>query len=217
MRLAPKLVVFDWDGTLSDSSDRIVSCFRHALAAVGADTDIADAAIRETIGLELSEAAPRIMVGASAAQCDALTEAYRRHWLSPGAPQAVLFDDTLPCLRSLSQRGLTLTVATGKSRRGLDRELGETGLAPYFSSTRTADETRGKPHPQMLHELLAHAGVRADEALMVGDTTFDLDMANAAGVPSVGIASGTHSRSRLEASGPVACLDRLGQLLGLFG
>ncbi len=216
MIATPRLLVFDWDGTLSDSSERIVACFRHALATIGAAAPTDDRTIRETIGLELPDAAAVVMPGASASRCRELTEAYRDHWLAPGAPRAKLFDEALPVLKELRARAVSLAVATGKSRRGLDREMQETGIGEFFRATRTADETRGKPHPQMLNELLATTDVAPGDALMVGDTTFDLDMATAAGVPSVAIASGTHGAQQLQAAKPVACLSRLGELLALL-
>ena len=213
---APDLVVFDWDGTLSNSRDRIVACFHKALGAIGVASP-PDDVISGTIGLELPDAAAVIMPGADRARCLELTEAYRSIWLAPGAPRAKLFDGARACLEALTSRGLPLAVATGKSRRGLDRELAETELGDFFVATRTADETRGKPHPMMLLELLTEIGVAASAAVMVGDTTFDLDMASNAAVPSVAIASGTHSRDRLLACGPRACIPAIGGFAALLG
>lgn len=212
---SPDLVVFDWDGTLSDSRDRIVACFHDALAAIGVEP-ATDDVIRGTIGLELPDAAAVIMPDADRARCLELTEAYRSIWLAPGAPRAKLFDGARSCLEALSGRGLTLAVATGKSRRGLDRELAETELGEFFAATRTADETRGKPHPMMLLELLAELGVAASAALMVGDTTFDLEMANNATVPAVAVASGTHSRADLLACQPKACIPEISGFAALL-
>ena len=212
----PQLVVFDWDGTLSDSSARIVTCFRRALDAVGVAKPVDDQTIRETIGLELADAAAVMMPSDDTERRLAMTQAYRDFWLAPGAPRANLFSDARTCLQAFADRGVTLAVATGKSRRGLDRELGETGIRGMFEATRTADETRGKPHPQMLNELLDHLDVPRERALMVGDTTFDLEMANAAGVRAVAIASGTHSLERLQTASPMACLANIGELVGLL-
>lgn len=214
--MSPTLVVFDWDGTLSDSRQRIVDCFRRALATIGAHAPPDDRVISQTIGLELPDAAAVVMPGASRARCAALTRAYRDHWLTPGAPHARLFEDARACLESLRARGATLAVATGKSRRGLDRELAQTEIGHLFTTTRCADETRGKPDPQMLTEILEHTGVPAEAAVMVGDTTYDLQMARAAAVPAVAIASGTHSPAQLAAFEPLACLPNLAGLAALL-
>lgn len=211
-----RLVVFDWDGTLADSSARIVGSFRRALETIdGPDVD--DTTIRGTIGLELSDAAAVMMPHANAQQRDALTEAYRQHWLAPDAPRPKLFAGAVDCLDALRDRGWVLAVATGKSRRGLDREIGQTGIGDRFAASRTADETRGKPHPQMLHELLAELNTGPDCALMVGDTTFDLEMARAANVPAIAVGSGTHSDAQLSACSPVASIRSVSELAGCLG
>lgn len=219
MRLDPRplLVVFDWDGTLTDSAERIVGTFRRAMETIGAPAPVDDVAIRETIGLELPEAARLLLPTAEPRDHTALVEAYRDHWLAPDAPKPRLFDDTLVCLDALKRRGLWLAVATGKSRRGLDREMGQLGLADHFVATRCADETAGKPHPRMLRELMAERGVGPEQTVMVGDTTFDLDMANNAGVRAVAVTTGTHAAERLRSRQPVACVESVGLVVELLG
>jgi phosphoglycolate phosphatase len=117
----------------------------------------------------------------------------------------------------LRDRGFTLAVATGKSRRGLDRELDETGLRDLFLVTRCADETRSKPHPQMLQDVLQRAGVSAAEAVMIGDTVHDLEMAAAASVPGVAVTYGVQSWEELQVLEPAHRIDAVSELLDLFG
>ena len=213
----PTLVVFDWDGTLTDSAARIVGTFRHAMETIGFSPPEDDTPIRETIGLELPEAARLLLPEATERECVALVEAYRDHWLAPNAPRPRLFDDTIGCLETLRARGLSLAVATGKSRRGLEREMGDTGLGEMFVATRCADETTGKPDPHMLHALMDEVGVRPEQTVMVGDTTFDLDMANAAGVRAIAVTTGAHPEDRLRSRAPVACVAGIGLVVGLLG
>jgi len=213
----PLLIVFDWDGTLTDSAGRIVGTFRKAMTTIGALAPEDDTTIRETIGLELPEAARLLLPHAAPSVHAALVEAYRDHWLAPDAPRPELFDDTLECLEGLRSRGLWLAVATGKSRRGLDREMGQLGLSDMFVATRCADETAGKPHPRMLRELMAERAVAPEQTVMVGDTTFDLDMANNAGVRAVAVTTGAHGAERLRSRQPVACVERVGRVVGLMG
>jgi len=118
-------------------------------------------------------------------------------------------------LDGLRERGIELAVATGKSRRGLDRVLVSLGLADYFDSTRCADETQSKPHPRMLHEILVTRGKSPGDAVMIGDSEYDMDMARQAGVRSVAVSFGVHSTDRLASCGPLAVIDALPELLEL--
>ncbi len=126
-----------------------------------------------------------------------------------------MFAGALETLHALRDRGFELAVATGKSRRGLNRILATLELHDFFDASRCADETRSKPHPLMLQELMQERGVSAEGVVMVGDTEYDLEMASNAGVASVGVSFGVHSPERLQAHGPVAIVDELPQLLDL--
>ena len=137
--------------------------------------------------------------------CEGMVERYRHHYLSSDH-ELVLFDGTSELIEALHGRGHLLAVATGKSRKGLDRALGFSGLGRFFHATRCADECFSKPHPQMLDELLDELGVAAESCLMIGDTTHDLQMARNAGVAALAVSFGAHPVEQLEAEAPLACL-----------
>jgi phosphoglycolate phosphatase len=206
-----ELIVFDWDGTLMDSEARIVACMQRA--ADDARLPVPDAAAaRDIIGLGLMEAAQRLFPEAGGRELEDLIEAYRRHWLGNGIQPATMFEGARELIGDLHRAGHLLAVATGKSRRGLDQALDETGLGGYFHASRCADETFSKPHPQMLKELLTDLDTRPEAAVMVGDTEFDVQMARSAGVDAVGVAHGVHASDRLLAQGAISCFDDLHDL-----
>jgi phosphoglycolate phosphatase len=206
-----ELVVFDWDGTLMDSEARIVVCMQRAAADVGLPVPSV-AAARDIIGLGLADAVQRLFPQADAPRVTSLVDAYRHHWLGDDVAPAAMFAGAEPLLEGLRAAGCLLAVATGKSRRGLDKALDESGLAGYFHATRCADETFSKPHPQMLEEILTDLDTRPAAALMVGDTEYDMQMARSARVPAVGVAHGVHAVERLLAHGAMHCFDDLYQL-----
>jgi phosphoglycolate phosphatase len=203
-----KLVVFDWDGTLMDSTDRIVSSFRSAMREVGLPL-LDDGTIRSIIGLGLSEAVAALYPEADAHARQRLAAAYSQHYLGLDPTPIRLYAGAEDLLSDLAERGFWLAVATGKSRRGLDKVLAETGFGRYFFATRCAEETASKPDPLMLRELMFEAGAEPSETLMVGDTWFDLEMARQARVPAVGLAHGAHGREQLDACAPLAIFDDL--------
>ncbi len=210
-RDALKLIVFDWDGTLMDSVDRIVGCMQAASIDVGVRTPSADA-VKDIIGLGLKEALLRLFP-----DCDELTRRqlvvhYRRHFLHESHIVSCLFEGVTEVLIELRAAGYDLAVATGKARRGLDKVLIETKTVDYFSATRCADETQSKPHPQMLLDLMDGLGVGPHQTLMVGDTEFDLEMASAAGVAAIAVDYGAHEVNRLLRHSPLACLSDIRQL-----
>ncbi|MCP5142979.1 MAG: HAD-IA family hydrolase [Chromatiales bacterium] len=206
-----KLIVFDWDGTLVDSEQRIVRAMQDAMADVGIEP-LADATIRDIIGLGLSVAIETLLPAHSSAEHQAVADAYRARFLAPDQ-RARSFPDSAAVLHTLAGRDFFLGVATGKSRRGLDRDLEETGFKPYFHATRCADETHSKPHPQMLLDVIERVGVEPRETLMVGDTEYDLQMASNAGTHSIGVAYGVHATDRLLRHHPLTVLDRLADLI----
>jgi len=136
-------------------------------------------------------------------------ECYRRHWFATYRDQPLLFAGVEAMLADLAGQGYLLGIATGKSRRGLDYALETTGLAPLFQSTRTADEAFSKPHPKMLLDILDDLGVRPAEAMMIGDTTYDLQMARAAGTAGLAVLTGSHTRAELACASPLGCLDNI--------
>lgn len=206
-----QLVVFDWDGTLMDSEARIVSCLRAAGAELGLPA-LDDGVLRNVIGLGLKEAIETLHPEAGPEGWRAFADRYRNNFLASDGAASPLFDGALELLTRLQRRGVLLAIATGKSRRGLDRALTEQGCARLFHATRCADETFSKPHPQMLLELMEELGVTPDETLMVGDTEYDLQMARSAGVAAVGVAYGVHAPQRLLACSPLACVGDIAEL-----
>ena len=195
-----QLVIFDWDGTLMDSAAKISNCMRAAAKQVGLDVPTVDQA-KNVIGLGLMEAIAMLFPTANNSQIKALFEAYRYQFIEANDTEQHLFDGVEEGLQQLDQTGVLIAVATGKARAGLDRVLKSTNLEGCFTITRCADETRSKPHPQMLHEILDFTAIEASKAVMVGDTSFDLDMARNADIDGLGVAYGVHSSEVLERSG----------------
>ena len=184
------LIVFDWDGTLFDSTGLIVRCIQAACRDIGvpvpSDTDAA-----YVIGLGLHDALQHVVPGLPPTRYPELGARYRHHYLA-SQHELVLFPGTLPMLQTLKQRQHMLAVATGKGRRGLDDALAHAQLQGMFNSTRTADETQSKPHPMMLLQLMDELGVQPARTLMIGDTTHDLQLARNAGTASVAVSYGAH-------------------------
>jgi len=208
-----RLLVFDWDGTLMDSVGTIVTCTREVLRDLGLG-EVPEATIRGTVGLGLRETIEILVPGCTDALFESIVERYRHHWFSSFRDQPVLFAGVEEALRDLAEEGWLLAVATGKSRRGLDYVLDQSGLRELFHSTRTADEAFSKPHPQMLLDILDDLGAAPGEAVMIGDTTFDLEMARNAGTAAIGVCTGSHCREELQRLAPLACLETVAQLPG---
>ena len=184
------LIAFDWDGTLFDSTQIIVRCIQAAVCDVGGKEPTQKAAAY-VIGLGLMQALAHAAPDVPPEKYPELGARYRHHY-DRHLNDLSLFAGVLPLLDALKARGHLLAVATGKSRRGLDEALQSVELKGVFDSSRTADETAGKPDPLMLHELMAQFDLPADRILMIGDTTHDLQMALNAGCPSVGVSYGAH-------------------------
>ncbi|WP_295407970.1 HAD-IA family hydrolase [uncultured Thiocystis sp.] len=202
------LIVFDWDGTLMDSEVRIVACLQAAFVDLGLPEPSREAA-RDIIGLGLEEAMMQLWPTADAILRGALAVQYRRHFLVTDQTASVLFPGARETLDWIAAQGYRLAVATGKSRRGLDQSMAETGLEGFFHATRCADETFSKPNPQMLFELMDELGARPAATLMIGDTEYDMQMARNAGTEALAVSFGVHASERLLAHSPLACLDAL--------
>jgi phosphoglycolate phosphatase len=200
------LIVFDWDGTLMDSAAKIVACFQSAIRDAGV-ADPGDTAIRHIIGLGLSEAAAALLPHETPAVRQQVVERYRQHFLHLDPIESAMFPGVQPALEDLSKRGHLLAIATGKSRRGLNRVLEQTGLGPLFVASRCADEAFSKPHPQMLLDILETTGTEPEQVIVIGDTAYDMEMARNAGVDRLAVSYGVHTREQLLPHTPVACLD----------
>jgi phosphoglycolate phosphatase len=199
------LVVFDWDGTLMDSAGCIASSLQAACKDLGyAVPSERDA--RYVIGLGLHDALAHVLPGVEAAAYKGVVERYRHHFLLHDSGTN-LFPGIREMLHDLHLDGRLLAVATGKSRRGLDRALEATGLMHFFHATRCADESRSKPHPEMLHWIIEQLNVSPERTLMVGDTTHDMAMAHAAGIARLAVAHGAHEANDLVQYEPLACVS----------
>jgi phosphoglycolate phosphatase len=195
------LIVFDWDGTLFDSTALIVRCIQAACRDIGVAVP-SDEAAAYVIGLGLRDALEHAVPGLPATRYPELGLRYRHHYLAR-QHELVLFEGTLDMLHALKDRNHLLAVATGKNRRGLDDALAQSDLRGLFDATRTADETASKPHPLMLQELMAELGTAAARSLMIGDTTHDLQLAANAGAASVAVSYGAHEREAFEVHAPL--------------
>lgn len=203
-----RLIVFDWDGTLMDSEARIVTCMQRAARDARVPVP-SDGAARDIIGLGLNEAVARLFPAIDAAGIAALVDAYRVHWLGNDVQAAVMFDGARELIEGLHTRGHLLAVATGKSRRGLDKAFEESGLGGFFHASRCADETFSKPHPQMLLDILTDLNTDPADAVVVGDTEYDMQMARSARVAAVGVSHGVHAAERLLEQGAIDCFEDL--------
>lgn len=204
------LIAFDWDGTLFDSTAIIVRSIQDAVRDVGGAVP-SDEAAAWVIGMALEPALAHAAPDVPREHYPQLANRYRYHYLKR-QDDVTLFAGVLPMLHALRARGHLLAVATGKSRRGLDQALQLVQLRGMFDGSRTADETAGKPHPLMLHELMAEFDVAPERVLMIGDTTHDLQMAQAAGCASVGVGYGAHPTDDFARYAPLFVADSVADL-----
>jgi phosphoglycolate phosphatase len=204
------VIVFDWDGTLIDSADAIVACIQAAARELALPVPDGTRA-RHVIGLGLHDSLRHAVPSLPTEQYAEFAERYRRHFVAR-EPALQLFAGVPELLQRLRARGHRLAVATGKSRRGLERALVSSGLADCFAASRCGDETQPKPHPAMLQELMHEMGAAAESALMIGDTSHDLQMARSAGIASLGVTYGAHSAAALRMLAPLDCIASVAEL-----
>lgn len=207
-----RLYIFDWDGTLMDSVARIVACLREAAAEQGLE-DRGDAGFGEVIGLGLPQAIARLYPELDAPRIERFRATYAARFVAADATPSQLFPGAIDVLETLRARGDWVAIATGKSRRGLDRVLGELGLAPSFHATRCADETASKPDPLMLRQIMEVLGASPAQAVMIGDSEYDMEMAVRAGIERLGVSYGVHSPERLARHAPARIVDTLPEIL----
>lgn len=201
-----RVIAFDWDGTLLDSTASIAGSVQRAFADLGLPVPTEQAA-RHIIGLGLQEAMAHLWPQGNPHDYQALVAQYRHHYLSRDH-ELTLFAGVEAGLQQLCDAGFTLSIATGKSRVGLDRALRHSGLGAYFSYSRCADETFSKPHPAMLMQTMEYFAVSSAQVVMIGDTTHDIQMAHHANTASVAVSYGAHPREQLLACHPnVMCDD----------
>lgn len=208
MKMARKqydLIVFDWDGTLMDSTATIVKCIQAAARDLGLPVPDQKMA-SHVIGLSLPNAMQRAVPELAEKEYARMVERYRYHYLTKDH-ELTLFEGVRAMLDDLAQQGYFLAVATGKTRVGLNRALNDTGLLSYFDATRCADETFSKPHPAMLQELTRELGQDMARTVMIGDTTHDLQMALNAGAAGIAVQYGAHPSHELDELKPVYSAD----------
>lgn len=206
-----KLLIFDWDGTIIDSAARIIS----SMQAAARDCQLSepsDDAVRNIIGLGLPEAIQQIFPEIDAHGIEQMRQQYSESFIAADNIPSPLFDGVREGLGRMRDRGIAMAVATGKSRKGLDRALGQTDLASVFIGSRCADETTSKPDPHMLAELLQETGLEPHEAVIIGDTEYDLEMGQRIGMDVIAVTYGAHHAERLKKYNPVFIADNFSAL-----
>ena len=206
------LFIFDWDGTLIDSTGHIIGAMQAAAQELRLPV-LSGAEVQNIIGLGLPEAILALYPELDTATRHELKLGYARHYIALNEEPPELFPGVANTLEHLKEAGHLLAVATGKNRRGLHRVLGQLDMLDFFHATRCADETQSKPHPQMLHELLAELATPVQHAVMVGDTEYDMAMAQHAGMARIGVDYGAHAAERLQRYEPDLMLSNFAQLL----
>lgn len=211
-----RLIIFDCDGTLVDSQHIIFAAMDEALRRAGGP-ERTRREILSVVGLSLEEAVQRLVPEVSTARVSAIAEAYRqvfREQRADPAHREPLYPGAREAIEALSSRPeIVLGIATGKSRRGLDGVLARLELDKHFVTLQTADDHPSKPHPSMIAAALAETGAEAHEAVMIGDTSFDMEMARAAGVGAIGVGWGYHPREELIGAGADVVLDDFAELI----
>lgn len=209
------LLIFDWDGTLINSIDWITHCLQHAAAACHYPIPEAQAA-KDVIGLSIYKAMQALFPSADKPTQDKLVGYYSEKYASKQLSREDLFPGVYDMLVELKENGYQLAVATGKTRAGLQEALAATDTEHLFCITRCSDETASKPHPKMLHEIIAHTQVAKDRALMIGDSVHDLQMAHNTPISAIAVASGAHSAAFLQQHNPLMCLQQPAELINFI-
>ena len=210
-----QLIIFDWDGTLMDSIGRIVSSMQSAAIRAGLHLP-AEQDTLGIIGMSLHQAIDSLFPSSSPSVRQRVAEGYREAYQISDATPARLFEGVVDLLAALKSEGYRLAVATGKARAGLTRVLQETGLESVFDATVTGDEYHSKPHPAMVEHLLSQFNVMPGEALMIGDSRMDIEMAHAAGVDSVAVGCGAQTLNQLQAFQPTFAIPHTCQLFRIL-
>lgn len=211
----PKLIIFDWDGTIIDSANHVVKCAQ--LAAVKFNLPVPDAGIvRKAMGLSLSAVIQKTFPELGPVEQTGLIEAFREAYLTLEQGIVPVYESVEEVLQYFKRQDILLAVATGKGRFGLNHDLRLNKLDVYFSATRCGDETFSKPHPAMVLELLEELDVHPNDAIVVGDSSHDILMAKNAHVRSIGVSYGTHTQEELAYYQPDAIISSITELMTLF-
>lgn len=211
------LLVFDWDGTLVNSIERIVTSLQFASKQTEG-ISLSEGQAKDVIGLGLMEAITKLHPELDAKQdtvkLTKVADAYRQHYLHENNVPAPLFNGVYEMLDELRGDGYTLAISTGKSRAGLEQSINEHQVADYFTTTRCAGENKSKPHPEMLLEILEELNFSATQTLMIGDSEHDLKMAGNANMQCIGVTHGVHDAATLNKHNPLTCLADITDLSG---
>lgn len=211
-----KLLIFDWDGTLVDSAQHIVDSVEAACFATDERFPGQEAA-KDIIGLGMYEALTKLFGARDEDFTQAFREAYSSHFFSIPPGRGDLFPGVLQVLEQFRVKGYQLAIATGKSRRGMDIALNAMEMAHWFHGVRCADETSSKPDPLMLKELLALFKLTPDQALMIGDTVYDMDMAKRLSMPRIAVSYGVHDINRMRQFEPIEIAQKPLDLVDIVG
>ncbi len=211
MKKPYELIIFDWDGTLMDSLETIIYSIHEAGREAGL-RPLSDKEAAHIIGLSLDQALAALWPEATETQRQAAAQAYRRAFFSDRPPPSKPFPGARQTLQWLKDQGYRLAIATGKSRKGLEKAMSQAQFADFFEATQVGEETASKPDPTMLKQLLVEFNLAPDQALMVGDTSYDLQMAQKIAMPRVGVTYGVHDAQTLASFKPLALLDDLPSL-----
>lgn len=210
-----KAVIFDWDGTIVDSIEHIASSLHLAATDLGFPA-LEKAAYRNIIGLGMVDALKALYPGLNDADIEAIRQSYSRYFFAKEATPQQIFTGMTEVLEDLGRDGRGRAVATGKSRYGLEAALTSSGLLSCFDITRCADETRSKPDPAMLAQILQFFAIAPHQAVMIGDTTYDMEMAQRIGMPAIGVRWGVHDHETLGRFSPIAIVDTVPALRTLL-
>lgn len=207
-----KAIVFDWDGTLMNSVNKIVETMQSSAKHLGLPVPEFNQA-KEVIGISLLPALQKLFNIEDEKLAMKLFHTYKEHFKDHTQICSPLFNGALELLETLKQRGYILAVATGKARQGLDHNWRHSNTKHFFSASKTADDAQSKPSPDMLQQILSELNLSADQVLMVGDTTYDMAMAESINMDRIGVSFGVHSADRLQKHNPMAVIDSLDELL----
>lgn len=210
-----ELVIFDWDGTLMDSVARIVSCMQSAAKVVELTIPSTDG-VKNIIGLSLPKAVATLFPSCNEQQAVEVIAQYKHHYVAVDKTPTPLFNDAVHLLSQLRENNKLLAVATGKAREGLERVWQLSDTKHFFHTSRCADEALSKPDPEMITSILAELSIPAEKAIMIGDTSYDLEMARRAGVASIGVTYGVHDKEILASYQPKVIVDSLAEIQALF-
>ena len=206
-----RLLVFDWDGTIMDSEAHIIAAVQAAASECEFDIPAAES-VRRVIGLGLREAIQEVLPEFNEARYEAFVDRYRHHFLLKSTTAQAPFEGAIETLKELRELGYWLAVATGKGRQGLDRAFRELSLETVFHTSRCADETVSKPNPRMLQEILLDLALEPTQALMIGDTSYDMEMAASIGMDRLAVSYGAHEQEELDRHSPIGVIHDIREL-----